>query len=30
MFLNFHTWLAVVLIVLVLTHGADRLRGLFS
>ncbi|MCL4791385.1 MAG: cytochrome b/b6 domain-containing protein [Gammaproteobacteria bacterium] len=30
MFLDFHTWLAVVLILMVLTHGADRLRGLFS
>ncbi|MFZ1625172.1 MAG: cytochrome b/b6 domain-containing protein [Gammaproteobacteria bacterium] len=30
LFFDLHTWLAVLLIVLVITHGADRLRGLFS
>ena len=30
LFFDMHTWLAVALIVLVLTHGADRLRVLFT
>ena len=30
LFFDLHTWLAVLLIALVITHGADRLRGLFS
>ena len=30
LFFDMHTWLAVVLIVLVLTHGADRLKTLFT
>jgi cytochrome b561 len=30
LFFDLHTWLAVLLIFLVLAHGADRLRGMFS
>ena len=30
LFFDLHTWLAVALILLVLTHGAERMRGMFS